>query len=47
VVLVVVVALAIVISVGVVILIRGVELIPLGAVSDEVGDVAALEAAPR
>jgi hypothetical protein len=36
-----------VISVVVVVLVGGVELLPLGAVSDEVGDVAALEAAPR
>jgi hypothetical protein len=36
-----------VIPVVVVVLVGGVELLPLGAVSDEVGDVAALEAAPR
>jgi hypothetical protein len=42
-----VIALAIVVPLGVVILIRGVELLPLGAVSDEVGGVTALEAAPR
>jgi hypothetical protein len=42
-----VVALAIVVLVGVVILIRGVNLLPLGAVNDEVGGVTALEAAPR
>jgi hypothetical protein len=42
-----VVILAIVIPVVVVILVGGVELLPLGAVSDEVGGVAALEAAPR
>jgi hypothetical protein len=43
-----VVALAGVVPLGVVILVGGgVELLPLGAVSDEVGGVAALEAAPR
>jgi hypothetical protein len=43
-----VVALAIVISLGVVVLVGGgVKLFPLGTVSDEVGGVAALEAAPR
>jgi hypothetical protein len=43
-----VVALAVVVSLGVVILVGGgVELLPLGAVGDEVGGVAALEAAPR
>jgi hypothetical protein len=42
-----VVALAVVVLVGVVILVRGVELLPLGAVSDEVGGVTALKAAPR
>jgi hypothetical protein len=36
-----------VIPVGVVVLVGGVELLSLGAVSDEVGGVAALEAAPR
>jgi hypothetical protein len=36
-----------VISVGVVVIIGGVELLPLGAVDDEVGGVAVLEAAPR
>jgi hypothetical protein len=36
-----------VILVVVVVLVGGVELLPLGAVSDEVGGVAALEAAPR
>jgi hypothetical protein len=36
-----------VISVVVVVLVGGVELLLLGAVSDKVGDVAALEAAPR
>jgi hypothetical protein len=43
-----VVALAVVVSLGVVVLIRGgVKLLPLGAVGDEVGDVTALEAVPR
>jgi hypothetical protein len=43
-----VVALAIVVPLGVVILVGGgVKLLPLGAVGDEVGGVAALEAAPR
>jgi hypothetical protein len=42
------VALAVVISLGVVILVGGgVEILPLGAVGDEVGGIAALEAAPR
>jgi hypothetical protein len=36
-----------VILVVVVVLVGGVELLPLGAVSDDVGGVAALEAAPR
>jgi hypothetical protein len=36
-----------VVPVVVVVLVGGVELFPLGAVSDEVGGVAALEAAPR
>jgi hypothetical protein len=36
-----------VVPVVVVVLVRGIELLPLGAVDDEVGDVAALEAAPR
>jgi hypothetical protein len=36
-----------VISVVVVVLVGGVELLLLGAVSDKVGGVAALEAAPR
>jgi hypothetical protein len=36
-----------VVPVVVVVLVGGVELLPLGAVSDEVGGVAALEAAPR
>jgi hypothetical protein len=42
-----VVALAVVVSLGVVVLVGGVKLLPLRAVSDEVGGVAALEAAPR
>jgi hypothetical protein len=42
-----VVVLAVVVPLGVVILVGGVELFPLGAVGDEVGGVAALEAAPR
>jgi hypothetical protein len=43
-----VVALAIVIPLGVFILVGvGVELLPLGTVGDKVGGVAALEAAPR
>jgi hypothetical protein len=43
-----IVALAIVVPLGVIILVRGgVELLPLGAVSDKVGGVAALKAAPR
>jgi hypothetical protein len=43
-----IVALAIVIPLGVVILVRGVvELLPLGAVGDEVGGVTTLKAAPR
>jgi hypothetical protein len=42
-----IVALAVVVPLGVVILVGGVELLPLGAVGDEVGGVAALEAAPR
>jgi hypothetical protein len=42
-----VVALAIVIPLGVVVLVGGVELLPLGTVSDEVGGVTALKAAPR
>jgi hypothetical protein len=36
-----------VVLVIVVVLVGGVELLPLGAVSDEVGGVAALEVAPR
>jgi hypothetical protein len=36
-----------VISVVVVVLVRGVKLLPLGAVGDEVGGAAALEAAPK
>jgi hypothetical protein len=42
-----VVALAIVIQIGVVILVRGVELLSLGAVGDEVSVIATLESAPR
>jgi hypothetical protein len=42
-----IIALAIVIPVGVVVLVGGVKLLPLGAVGDEVGGVAALEAASR
>jgi hypothetical protein len=36
-----------VISVAVVVLLRGVELLPLGIVGDEVSGAAALKAAPR
>jgi hypothetical protein len=43
-----IVALAVVVSLGVIILVGGgIELLPLGAVGDKVGGVAALEAAPR
>jgi hypothetical protein len=43
-----VIALAVVVPLGVVILVGGgVKIIPLGAVGDEVGGVAALESAPR
>jgi hypothetical protein len=42
-----IIALAVVVPFGVVILVGGVELLPLGAVGDELGGVAALEAAPR
>jgi hypothetical protein len=42
-----VVALAVVVPLDVVILPRGVELLPLGPVGDEVGGVTALEEAPR
>jgi hypothetical protein len=42
-----VVTLTVVIPLGVVILVGGVELLPLGAVGDEVGGVATLKAAPR
>jgi hypothetical protein len=42
-----VVTLAIVVSLGVVVLVRGVKLLPLGAVGDEVGGVTSLEVAPR
>jgi hypothetical protein len=41
------VTLVVVVSVVVVILVGGVEVLPLGTVGDEVGGVAALEAAPR
>jgi hypothetical protein len=47
VVLLVVVTLAVVISLGLVVLAGGVELLPLGAVGDEVSGVVALEANPR
>jgi hypothetical protein len=36
-----------VVPVGLLVLVRGVELLPLEAINDEVGGVAALEAAPR
>jgi hypothetical protein len=36
-----------VVSVVIVVLVGGVELLPLGAVGDEVGDIDALEAARR
>jgi hypothetical protein len=36
-----------VVPLGVVVLVGGVELLPLGAVGDEVGGVAALKTAPR
>jgi hypothetical protein len=42
-----IVAPAIVIPIGVVVLVERVELLPLGAVGDEVGGAAALEAVPR
>jgi hypothetical protein len=43
-----IIALAVVVPLGVVVLVRGgVEFLPLGAVSDEVGGVTTLEAAPR
>jgi hypothetical protein len=42
-----VITLAIVVPLGVVVLVGGVELLTLGAVGDEVGVVAALEATPR
>jgi hypothetical protein len=41
------VTLAVVVSVVLVVLIGGVELLPLGVVGDEVGGVATLKAAPR
>jgi hypothetical protein len=39
-------ALAVVVPIGVVILVGGVKLLPLGAVDDEAGGVAALKVAP-
>jgi hypothetical protein len=42
-----IVALAVVVPLNIVVLIGGVELLPLGVVDDEVGGVAALEAVPR
>jgi hypothetical protein len=43
-----VIALAVVVPLGLVVLVRGgVELLPLEAVGDEVGGVVALESAPR
>jgi hypothetical protein len=42
-----VISLAIVVPLDLVVLVGGVKLLPLGAVSDEVDGVAALEAAPR
>jgi hypothetical protein len=42
-----VIALVVVIPLDIVVLDGGVELLPLGAVGDEVDGVAALEAAPR
>jgi hypothetical protein len=43
-----IVTLVVVVSLGVVVLVGGgVEFLPLGAVGDEVGGVAALEAAPK
>jgi hypothetical protein len=41
-----VVALAVVVLLGVVILVEGVEILPLGAVGDEVGGVAILKTSP-
>jgi hypothetical protein len=41
-----VVALIVVVPLGVVILVGGVELLPIGAVSNKVGGVTTLEAAP-
>jgi hypothetical protein len=46
-VLVLIITLAVVVPLDVVVFIRGVELLSLWAVGDEVGGVAALEAAPR
>jgi hypothetical protein len=43
-----IIVLAVVVSLGIVVLVGGgVELLPLGAVHDKVGGVAALEATPR
>jgi hypothetical protein len=42
-----IVILAVVVSLGVVVLVIEVELLSLGAASDEMGGVAALEAAPK
>jgi hypothetical protein len=42
-----VVALAVVIPLGIVVLVVGVKLLPLGAIGDEVGGVTSLDAAPR
>jgi hypothetical protein len=42
-----VVTIVVVVPLDVVILVGGVELLPLGAVGDEVGGVATLEATPR
>jgi hypothetical protein len=41
-----IVALTVVVPLDIVILVDGVDLLPLGVVSDEVGGVAALDAAP-
>jgi predicted membrane protein len=42
-----IIALAIVVPVGVIILVGGVKLLPLGAVSNEVAGITVLKAAPR
>jgi hypothetical protein len=42
-----IVTLVVVVSLGVVVLVGGVEFLSLGAVDDEVGGVATLEVAPR